>query len=226
MLRFSISDRLLFTHSKPFSVPASPAAEPGLSDPQLAAVLAQARTLAASGVDFFLLREPGLLTRDLAHLAHAVAGHFRAAASPTRLLLHSRPDIAVATRAPGVHLPSSPGQLSPGHIRELYQLAGLPNPVISLSCHTLDDIRRALPASPPSVYTSADVPDLLLFGPVFEKRVHGQLVQPGTGLDLLRGACQLASPTPVLALGGITQANTPACLKAGAAGVAAIRLFL
>ena len=51
-------------------------------------------------------------------------------------------------------------------------------------------------------------------------------ISEGTGLDLLRAACAAAAPIPVLALGGITRAKTEACLDAGAAGIAAIRLFL
>jgi thiamine-phosphate pyrophosphorylase len=67
---------------------------------------------------------------------------------------------------------------------------------------------------------------LILFGPVFEKRIGVKPIAAGAGLDLLRAACAAAAPVPVLALGGITQANTAACLAAGAAGIAAIRLFL
>jgi len=43
------------------------------------------------------------------------------------------------------------------------------------------------------------------------------------GLDLLKEACR--ENIPVLALGGITLANAHSCLVAGAAGIAAIRLF-
>ena len=57
-----------------------------------------------------------------------------------------------------------------------------------------------------------------MFGPVFEK---GK-TQPA-GLDGLHQACQYK--LPVLALGGVTLANARACLDAGAAGIAGIRLF-
>jgi thiamine monophosphate synthase len=41
----------------------------------------------------------------------------------------------------------------------------------------------------------------------------------------LHRACVAAKTTPVLALGGITEENTIACMQEGAAGIAAIRLF-
>ena len=43
------------------------------------------------------------------------------------------------------------------------------------------------------------------------------------GLETLREACR--ADIPVLALGGITLNNARSCLDAGAAGIAAIRLF-
>ena len=67
--------------------------------------------------------------------------------------------------------------------------------------------------------------DLILFGPVFEKSVAGHRVHQGQGLELLNRASLQAGPVPLLALGGVTNANTAACLAAGAAGIAAIRLF-
>ncbi|MGB8322200.1 MAG: thiamine phosphate synthase, partial [Candidatus Acidiferrum sp.] len=57
-----------------------------------------------------------------------------------------------------------------------------------------------------------------VFAPVFEKKNA-----PAAGLTLLHEACQ--ARIPVLALGGITLDNAHSCLAAGAAGVAAIRLF-
>jgi thiamine-phosphate pyrophosphorylase len=44
------------------------------------------------------------------------------------------------------------------------------------------------------------------------------------GIDQLSQVCSLVS-IPVLAIGGITLKNTPDCFAAGAAGIAAIRLF-
>ena len=59
---------------------------------------------------------------------------------------------------------------------------------------------------------------LAVFGPVFEKKD----ARPA-GLTALREACK--ANFPVLALGGVTLSNARSCLEAGAAGIAAIRLF-
>jgi len=66
--------------------------------------------------------------------------------------------------------------------------------------------------------------DFVLFGPVFEtesKRAFG----PPQGLEKLRDVARALGEFPVLAIGGITLENIPACLSAGARGVAGISLF-
>jgi thiamine-phosphate pyrophosphorylase len=174
------------------------------------ALLTQARHLASKGVDFFQLREKNLPAGDLADLAREILTIFRQQNAPTRLLLNTRADVALATAAHGVHLTSSPDALTPTQIRTLYRELNLPAPTISKACHMLDEVNQA----------RVQDPDLILFSPVFGK--------PGaraTGLDPLRQACVLARPVPVLALGGVTRENASACLRAGAHGIAAIRLF-
>jgi thiamine-phosphate pyrophosphorylase len=58
-----------------------------------------------------------------------------------------------------------------------------------------------------------------LLGPVFSSPGKG----PPIGLGVLEEAAR--ETMPVLALGGITLENARACMDAGAAGIAAIRLF-
>ena len=183
-------------------------------------MLRQTANLAGSGVDFVQLREKDLEAGALASLAGKVLATLRSYAKPPKLLINSRADVAIASGADGVHLSSTTGELSPANIRQLYQSAGLPEPIVSVSCHTLGEIPTARDAS------------LILFGPVFEKVVatrdagSGEIfVSDGIGLNLLHLACTTAAPTPVLALGGITPENTSAALEAGAAGIAAIRMF-
>lgn len=65
--------------------------------------------------------------------------------------------------------------------------------------------------------------DYIFFGPVYatpSKAAFG----PPQGLERLAEVCRAIS-IPVLAIGGITEANFIECLHAGAAGIAAIRLF-
>lgn len=209
MLRYAITDRLRLA---------------GSEAARRAALLNHARQCAIAGIDFIQLREKDLPPRDLAETARTILRIFSEVNGPRpKLLINSRADVAIAVRADGVHLTSAEGELTPAQVRELYASAGLPDPIISLSCHTLAEITRARSLSP----------TLILFGPVFEKVVSDPatqytteaLVSRGTGLNLLHTACATAAPIPVLALGGVTEANTPDCLDAGAAGIAAIRMF-
>ncbi|SEG61858.1 thiamine-phosphate pyrophosphorylase [Bryocella elongata] len=180
-----------------------------------AELAALARDWAASAIDFVQLREPSLPAGELYHAARAMLEAIASVGAATRLLVNSRADVAVASRAHGVHLTSRAGELTAQQVRELYAVAGLPRPIVGISCHAVEDVRRAV----------GQEADFAVFGPVFEKRVQGELVRGGSGLDLLREACAAAGETPVLALGGVTTENAASCLAAGAAGIAGIRLF-
>jgi len=183
-------------------------------------LLLQAERLARAGIDFIQLREKDLTPRELLRLARRMLDTLRREESQARLLINSGPnsraDIAVAAGAHGVHLTSGQGsgqdQLTPAQVRQVLRVD---EPAISVSCHSLADVRRA----------RDHAADLILFGPVFGKSIDGTLVVPGTGLDLLAEACTIAGTIPVLALGGITRENIPSCLDTGAKGIAAIRLF-
>ncbi|MHB1022557.1 MAG: thiamine phosphate synthase [Acidobacteriaceae bacterium] len=182
---------------------------------QRQALVQHAGQWAAAGVDFIQLREKDLPARELESLAKEVIGTVRAAGSTTRLLINSRADVAVAVAADGVHLSSAQGELTVTEVKRVFAAAGRPEPIVGVSCHTVAEIERARNAGA----------SFAVFGPVFEKRVQAELVQQGTGLELLREACRVAGRMPVLALGGVTRENAAACLEAGAAGIAGIRLF-
>lgn len=193
-----------------YAITAGAAHEPAQSN-----LPADARRWAEDGIDFVQLREKHLSDAELLAVARKMLQALRSKSASTRLLINGRPDIAAAARADGVHLTSAPGELTPAQVRRIYAAAKLPAAVISASCHSLEQVRAARDGGV----------DLILFGPVFEKRVGGRLVGTGTGLSLLERACRTAGGIPVLALGGITRENAPDCLSAGAAGIAGIRLF-
>jgi thiamine-phosphate pyrophosphorylase len=174
------------------------------------ALLAKIAEAAFCGVDFIQLREKDLPTRDLETLARAARLGTENREPPTALLINSRSDVALACGADGVHLPAD--DLSPSDVRRIWAKAGhTTRPLITVSCHSADEVARA----------ASDGADFALFAPVFEKK-DAPHVSP-VGFDQLREACR--QKIPVLALGGITLENARACLDAGAAGIAAIRLF-
>jgi thiamine-phosphate pyrophosphorylase len=200
MLRYAITSRALY---------------PGDERQQHAALVHQASRWVADGIDFIQLREKDLPASDIAALAREILQPIAAKASPTKVLINSRPDIALATGAHGVHLTAHPNELTIAQVRSLYESSNRPAPIITISCHTVEEVHRA----------RVNQADAILFAPVFEKIVAGQIATPGQGIDRLRAACLAASPVPVYALGGVTLENASACLDAGAAGIAGIRLF-
>lgn len=197
-----------------------------------ARLLAKISEAANAAVDYIQLREKDLSAHELENLSREAIRILRKAQTKnedrplrtenrepttenqgpgTALLVSSRTDVALAVGADGVHLPA--GEVTPAEVRRIAQCsAGAPARVtISISCHSPEDVHKAQNAGA----------DLALFAPIFEKRAAPN--SNPTGLGALRQACQYK--IPVLALGGITLDNAAACVEAGAAGIAAIRLF-
>jgi thiamine-phosphate pyrophosphorylase len=159
------------------------------------------------GVEFVLVREKRLEAGVLARLTREVVA---AVGAETRVLVAGRVDVALAAGAGGVHLSARDGELSVGQVLQV-----MPRAFVSVSCHTLDEVRRA----------REDGASAVLFGPVFGKTVAGVEVVAGVGLGALREACKAAGGMPVFALGGVSAGNAESCVEAGAAGVAGIRMF-
>jgi thiamine-phosphate pyrophosphorylase len=94
------------------------------------------------------------------------------------------------------------------------RFAALPeNFLVGASTHSLDEARAA----------ERDGADYIFFGPVFATPAKLQY-GAAQGVACLREICR-AVRIRVIAIGGITAENAAACLRAGAAGIAAIRLF-
>jgi thiamine-phosphate pyrophosphorylase len=183
-------------------------------------LLAKIREAACAGVDYIQLREKDLRTRELEILSRDAAKVLADLRTEnpelrTALLINSRSDVALAVGADGVHLRSD--DISPKEVRAIWTsgYAGIaasesspPSPLIGVSCHTPEEVKQA----------AENAADFAVFAPVFEK--HGATA---AGLDLIGEACRAS--IPVLALGGVTLDNAQSCLRAGASGIAGIRLF-
>jgi thiamine-phosphate pyrophosphorylase len=187
---------------------------PGDEDFRRAALLGKIAEAAHAGVDYIQLREKDLSTRELEILARKVADLVREHSPSTRLLINSRTDVALVTGAEGVHLRAD--DVTPRDARRMVEVAShrrltTKGFLVAASCHTIADVLRA----------ESDRADFAVFGPVFGK--SGAPETEPTGLVALSNACKVR--IPVFALGGITMENAASCLKAGAAGVAGIRLF-
>ncbi len=189
---------------------------PGDGKEQERRLLEKITECAAAGVNMVQLREKDLEVRALEELAlKAMAAIGK---SSTRLLINSRTDVALACGAHGVHLPAN--DLAASEVRATFAQAGVREPVIGVSAHSATEVANA----------ESHGADFAVFAPVFEKKGAEKAgAENREGLEQLRRICHRTEtaqpPMPVLALGGITLENAQQCVEAGAAGIAAIRLF-
>lgn len=159
-----------------------------------------ANRAANDGVDMIQIRAKELLGRALYELVGRAV-----AIGKSRILVNTRLDVALACQAHGVHLPA--GSISPESIRKSAPTGFL----IGVSCHTIDELQAA----------EREGADFAVFGPVFPSTTKAVIP---IGLEALRDATANVR-IPVYALGGVTAANAPLCIAAGAAGVAGISFF-
>jgi thiamine-phosphate diphosphorylase len=161
---------------------------------------ASAGMKAAGRATILQLRAPGATTRTLEQEAIALV-----AASPVPVVVSSRCDIALASRAAGVNLPEN--DVSVEAARTL-----LGERLVGRSVHSIESAIRA----------EADGADYVIFGPVWESASHPGL-KPA-GIAALAGVAH-AVRIPVLAIGGVTRERITECHDVGAAGYAAIGFF-
>jgi thiamine-phosphate pyrophosphorylase len=158
-----------------------------------------------AGVDIIQVRERDLEAARLADLVAAIVE--TAHGSATSVVVNDRMDVALACGAAGVHLRAD--SFSPAAARSIAP----PGFLVGRSVHDLDEAIEYAP-----------VVDYLLAGTVFptpSKPDAARLL----GVSGLKEIATTVS-APVLAIGGVTMHNLPQLAASGAAGVAAIGLFL
>lgn len=155
-----------------------------------------------AGIDVIQVREHAMAASSVRDLTAGVVAQSRG--TRTRVIVNDRADVAIAAHADGVHLRDDGWPVA--------RVRGLPGGrmwIVGRSIHG----ERAASSELAGV-------DYVTFGAVF-----GSGGKPARGVESLRRVVA-AGPVPVVAVGGITVANAASCRDAGAAGVAAISLFL
>ena len=171
-------------------------------------VLGKIRAAAAAGVDWVQIREKDLSGRELLALAReAVAG-----CGVARVMVNDRLDVALAAGAAGVHLGRE--SLSARDVVGWCRGGNAPAEfVVGVSCHSLEEAREAESAGASYIF----------FGPVFDTPSKRGMGEP-QGVARLGEICRSVT-IPVLAIGGVAEENAADCIRAGGAGIAAIRMF-
>jgi thiamine-phosphate pyrophosphorylase len=182
---------------------------PGSSpEEQARRLVAQVSAAARAGVTFVQLRERDLEGGFLLKLSRACLEAVRG--TGTRLLVNDRLDVALAADAHGVHLRAD--SCAAGRVRPVVP----PGFVLSRAVHSKEEAGEA---------AGEGVVDFLVFGTVFATDSKAESLTPA-GLGGLGRAAAAAGALPVLAVGGVTEARLGDVSAAGAAGFAAIGLFL
>jgi thiamine-phosphate pyrophosphorylase len=161
---------------------------------------------ARAGVDMIQLRERDLEGRELLMLTERCVHE---TARRTRIFVNERLDVALPARADGVHLRSD--SVDAPRLRQL-----VPSDFsMGRSVHgTAEAVEAARLGGL----------DYLIFGSVFPTSSK-PVDHTASGVNALAEVCA-SVPLPVLAIGGVTRDRIDAVVRSGAAGIAAIGLFI
>jgi thiamine-phosphate pyrophosphorylase len=164
-----------------------------------------------AGADWVQIREKDLEGRELLDLVRgAVEAGQKHAISP--VIVNDRLDVALAAGAAGVHL--SRESLNARDVAQWCRSGNAPAEfLIGVSCHSLEEAREAERAGV----------SYLFFGPIFDTPSKRELGAP-QGPARLAEICRCVR-IPVVAIGGLDENNAAECFRAGASGIAAIRMF-
>jgi thiamine-phosphate pyrophosphorylase len=169
-----------------------------------ACLVAQVRHAVNAGIDLIQVRERDLEAGELAALVTELLAVTRA--TPTRIVVNDRMDVALACGADGVHLR---GDSIPIAAARRLAPAGF---LVGRSVHGVDEAIGAAGA------------DYLIAGTVF-RSASKPAPAPLLGIEGLRSIAR-AVGLPVLAIGGIAGDRIGEVAAAGAAGFAAIGAFM
>jgi thiamine-phosphate pyrophosphorylase len=189
---------------------------PATPSGNLSALAEKIAALARAGVDWVQTREKDLSARQFTALTREALSRMPGVAndrvSVTGILVNDRIDIALTEGAAGVHLGEK--SLPVDEVRRfVHARVSVKDFLVGVSCHSLESAKAAV----------AGGADYVFFGPVFATPSKAGFGAPH-GVGRLTEICR-SVPIPVLAIGGITLENAASCFTAGAAGIAAIRLF-
>jgi thiamine-phosphate pyrophosphorylase len=181
------------------------AASLGSGEEPCGLLVEQVGLAADAGVDLVQVRERDLGAAALAVLVARLVARTRG--TRARVVVNDRLDVAIAAGAHGVHLR---GDSAP---TARVRAAAPPGFLVGRSVRTAEDARLEARGGV----------DYVVLGTIFPTPSKpGEPTIVGTG-ELRRAAA--LSPVPVLGIGGITEERLGEVAAAGAAGVAAIRLF-
>jgi thiamine-phosphate pyrophosphorylase len=189
---------------------------PAAVEAKAAKVLENIRAVLNAGVDWIQIREKDLPARALLDLARQAAQTTDARdgrSTSARIIVNDRLDVALAAGAHGVHL----GQASvvAGDVVRWCRAGNAPADfAIGVSCHSLEEAHNAEKAKV----------DYIFVGPIFETPSKKEFGDP-QGIQKLAEVCLAVPSVEVIAIGGVNAENAESCIRAGAAGIAAIRMF-
>jgi thiamine-phosphate pyrophosphorylase len=168
-----------------------------------------ARAFIDGGVDIAQLRAKKESPDEILDLAQRVLPLLRAAGIP--LIINDYPELAARVGADGVHVGQD--DLSVSQARELAASQEVPQPLVGLSTHSLEQAQAAVRHSP----------DYIGFGPLFATPTKPDYTP--IGLEQI-GAVHQTVALPIFCIGGVNPATLDQVLAAGAQRVVVVSALL